>query len=196
MSLGKNLASTIVAAVQHEMAKYIDAYTAVVTAVVAEGVQIRRIGETVGSVETYARVSDLVYSVDDEVFVITVRGRPFVLGVVRRANAGTPTATVLSAAGIDAECTIAGTDFQGQISFTAGSASVSAGNMFTFNFDEEKDDANYAVILTSGSNASGDLQGRMNYVTRTTTGWTMNYRVAPTTSAVYNWSYMIKPYSR
>jgi len=196
MTLGKNLASTIVAAVQHEMSKYIDVYTAEVTQVMSTGLRIKRIGETTGSNEIYARVSDLLYFEGDEVFVISIRTRPFILGVVRRAAAASPTATVLSPGGTGATCTIAGTDFQGQISFVSGSASLAAGQVFTFNFSQAMPNANYAVILTPGSNAAGDLQMRMNYTSRTVNGWGMNFRVAPTASSTYNWSYMIKPYPR
>lgn len=193
MALGKNLATTIVAAVQHELSRYIDVFTAEITEVNTTGVKIKRVGETTGSNEIYARVSDLIYNVGDEVFVISIRNRPFVLGVVRRTTYPSPTATVLSAAGSGASCSIIGSDLNGTITFVAGSSSVSAGNVFTFNFAEAMPDATYSVNLTNGSNAAGDLQMRMNFTGRSTTGWNMNFRVAPTTGATYIWSYAIRP---
>lgn len=196
MSLGKSIAATILSTVQREITKYIDVYTAEITEIATTGLKIQRIGETVGSNEIYARLSDLIYMVGDEVLVIEIRNRPFVVGVVRRASTGTPTGTVLTNAGTGASCTISGTDYQGQISFVAGSSGVSAGNVFDFEFADEQENANYAVVLTNGSNAAGDLQMRMNYTGRSTTKWTMNFRVAPTASATYLWSYIIRPYVR
>lgn len=182
------------------MSRYIDVYSAVVTSIdtVGDGLQIRKLGETTASEERYARLSDHYVIVDDEVLVLEIRQKPYILGKIKSGVETAPTITVLSPAGTGATGQIlsGGTDYAGEIELVAGSASVSAGNVLTFNFGQEKPDVNYNILLSPTTNASGDLQARYNTVSRTVNGWNLNFRVAPTASATYRFAYFIRQSKR
>lgn len=197
---GKTLAQTIIAAVRQEMSRYIDVYIAIVTALDSggNGLQIRRPNETTASTERYARMSDHYFRVGDEVLVIEIRQKPYVMGKIKSSIDPVPTLTILSPAGTSATAQIlsSGTDFGGEIEFVAGTASLSAGSVLTFNFGQSKPDTSYNILLSPTTNASADLEGRYNTVTRTTSGWNLNLRISPTASATYRFAYFIRPSSR
>jgi len=192
----RRLAAAIREAVKIEIKPYVESYSAIVTGLSATGVQFRRAGEDTGSEEIYAVLRNQHLHVGDEVAVIQVGKHPFVLGRIRRAALGTPTYTINANAGTGATLSIAGTDQSGQITLSTGSASVGAGVQFIFTFAQAMVDTNYSIMLAPSSNASADLQGRFNPTTRTTAGWSMNLRIAPTISSTYAWFYWIRPYEQ
>jgi len=201
MSYGKSLAQTIIAAVRQEMSRYIDVYSAVVTAIdtTGDGVQLRKLGETTASTERYARLSDLYVIVDDEVLVIEIRQKAYILGKIKSGVEPVPTITVITAqagTGATGQILSGGTDYSGEIELVAGSAALGAGNVLTFNFGQEKPDTSYNILLSPNTNATGDLQGRYNTVSRTVDGWNLNFRVAPTAGAVYRFAYFIRQSKR
>lgn len=191
----RKLAGAIREAIRKEVGPLVDSYAAICTAASTAGVQFRRIGESTGSEEVYAKIRGQFIRVGDEIAVIQVGKHPFVLGVIKRAAFGTPTYSISANAGTGATMSITGNDEFGLIQLVTGTSPAS-GSQFDFNFASAMPNTDYGVILQPASNAAGDLQGRMNVTSRTTSKWSLNFRTAPTASATYQWFYYMRPFEQ
>lgn len=157
--------------------------------------------------ESYARLrTGQALRAGDDVAVITLGGKPFILGGVQNTEGGAmlespvaskslePSASVLTAAGTGATIDVRdGNDDFGTLVLVTGT-SPGTGGLVTVTFTKAKLNDDFAVILSSGDSdaAAASTYIYVDYLSgRTTTSFTISTTTALPASRSHIWYYVV-----
>ena len=111
--------------------------------------------------------------------------------IVTGNASGSTTATVQTAAGTAAVCSISGNDTAGQITLTTGTSSWASGAQCIITFSSSYAGAPHPVITPTNIAASSEYAtgGVQPYMSSGTTTMTLNFTNADTAQHTYTWDY-------
>lgn len=103
-----------------------------------------------------------------------------------------PTVTANAGAGTGATASLSNaTDTAGEITLTTGTLSLAAGSQLTVTYNTTYATAPLVIITPADTNAALAEATLGVYVTRTTTGFDVNFNIAPGITTAYLWNYFV-----